>query len=170
MRLSQMQLKAHDKQIQPSCTSLMFAKEGQWKGIDTGAEEAGGISSPSFLIKHGQQQQQQQCWGDATGADATRRGLQTDQVVWVHVAVHAYIGAPRGQVAHHPAGPRPEVLEGVLCIDATLNGVTLQGFIRGQLSVLGGVPWQGHCIEHFVPGTMYFECTTACGLQHNVQG
>ena len=49
----------------------------------------------------------------------------TDQVVRVHVAVHAHIGPSRGQVANHPAWTRPEVLEGVFSIDSALNGMTL---------------------------------------------
>lgn len=102
------------------------------------------------------------------GAGEARGGVQTDQVVGVHVAVHAYIGAPRGQVAHHPARPRPEVLEGVLCIDATLNGVTLQGFIRGELPVLCGVPMVR--VPTAALSTLcLMKCTRASTLQHTVQ-
>ena len=50
----------------------------------------------------------------------------TDQVVWVHVAVHADIGPTRSQITHHPARARPEVLEGVLSVDSAFNGMTLQ--------------------------------------------
>ena len=55
-----------------------------------------------------------------------KAGRGADQVVWVHVAVHAHVGTARSQVAHHSAGAWPEVLERVLCIDSALNGVSLQ--------------------------------------------
>lgn len=95
-------------------------------------------------------------------------GLQTDQVVGVHVAVHAYIGTPRGQVAHHPARPRPEVLEGVLCIDAALDGVTLQVFITDKLQCLGGVPIVG--VPYAFSTLCLVECTGVdTHLQHTAQ-
>jgi len=50
----------------------------------------------------------------------------TDQVVRVHVAVHAHIGASRGQVAHHTARTWPEILKWVLSIDSALNCMALQ--------------------------------------------
>ena len=49
----------------------------------------------------------------------------SDQVVWVHVAVHAHVGTSRSQVAHHSARAWPEVLEGILSVDTALNGMTL---------------------------------------------
>lgn len=50
----------------------------------------------------------------------------TDQVIWVHVAVHAHIGPTRSQVANHTARTRPEVLEWVLGIDSALNCMALR--------------------------------------------
>lgn len=50
----------------------------------------------------------------------------TDQVIWVHVAVHAHIGPTRGQVANHTARTWPEILEWVLSIDSALNCMALQ--------------------------------------------
>lgn len=41
------------------------------------------------------------------------------------MAVHPDMGASRRQVPNDTAGARPEVLEGVLCIDAALDGMAL---------------------------------------------
>ena len=50
---------------------------------------------------------------------------QADQVVWIYVAVHADVWASRCQIANDAARARPEVLEGVLCIDSAFDCVTL---------------------------------------------
>ena len=52
--------------------------------------------------------------------------MGTCQVVGVQVAVHAHMGATRGQVADDSPRAGPEVGKGVLCIDAALDGVPLQ--------------------------------------------
>ena len=51
--------------------------------------------------------------------------LRTCQVVWVDVAVHPDVGPTGCQVPNDPPWARPKVLEGILCIDAALNRVTL---------------------------------------------
>lgn len=47
------------------------------------------------------------------------------QVVWVHMAVHPDMWASRRQVADDTAGTRPEILEGILRVDAALDGMPL---------------------------------------------
>mmetsp|Transcript_32913 Transcript_32913/g.72695 ORF Transcript_32913/g.72695 Transcript_32913/m.72695 type:complete len:291 (-) Transcript_32913:657-1529(-) len=48
------------------------------------------------------------------------------QVLGVHVAVHAHMGATGGKVGGHAAGTGAEVLEWILGVDTALNGVTLE--------------------------------------------
>jgi hypothetical protein len=79
------------------------------------------------------------------------------------MAVHAHMRAPWGQVGGHAARPRAEVLEGVLGIDAALNGVAL-GAVRGgeiptahKAALRGGIPTAHkaalkHLCEHFMSG------------------
>lgn len=58
------------------------------------------------------------------------------QIVGVEVGVHADIRPPRGQVPHHPPWARPEVLEGVLSIDAALDGMPLHCIAHNKCMVL----------------------------------
>jgi hypothetical protein len=54
------------------------------------------------------------------------------------VAVHAHVGAAWGQVGGHAAGPGAEVLEGLLGVDAALDGVALQESFAGSSQYVCG--------------------------------
>jgi hypothetical protein len=47
------------------------------------------------------------------------------QIIRIHVAVHPDVGATRCQIANDPTRAWPEVLEGVLSVDAAFNRVSL---------------------------------------------
>lgn len=53
------------------------------------------------------------------------RGGGLHQVFREQMAVHAHVGPPGRQVAGHPPWARPEVLEGVLRVDAALDRMPL---------------------------------------------
>ena len=50
----------------------------------------------------------------------------THKVVWIEVGVHTDMGSAGGKVPNDPSRARSEILEGVLCIDAALNGMALR--------------------------------------------